>query len=195
MGRNLVIKLHIYAGLLTFTQLLVYGIAGLAATAHLPRPRAAQTVRYVPYVVPPSATDREVAEDVYRTLDFPLTRQLANRNVRRTPENDLLLELPNINGVRRVVVLERERRLRIEEASVPGAMFVNDMHTILPRDTEAPRLIHLWGLYNEFAMWCLIAFCVSGVYLWLGAQVRPWWAWMCLGTSAAVFLALWAAFR
>src|SRR6185295_15120884 len=49
--RNLVIKLHIYAGLLTFTQLTLYGIAGLVATAQrgAERPKVAHTIRYVPF--------------------------------------------------------------------------------------------------------------------------------------------------
>ncbi len=34
--RNIVLKLHIYAGLLTFSQLMLYGVAGLVATAQQP---------------------------------------------------------------------------------------------------------------------------------------------------------------
>ena len=35
--------------------------------------------------------------------------------------------------------------------------------------------MQIWGVYNEVAMWCLIAFVVSGLYLWLSAQARTWW--------------------
>jgi uncharacterized iron-regulated membrane protein len=53
--RNLVLKLHIYAGLLTFSQLMLYGVAGLVATAQtaLERPKIAHTVRHVPFTVKP----------------------------------------------------------------------------------------------------------------------------------------------
>lgn len=193
--RPLVVKLHIYAGLLVFTQFIIYGISGLTAAAHLQRPRTPQTVRYVPYTAPPAATDRDVAEDVYRTLNFTVARQPTNRTVRRTPENDLQIDLSNINGLRRVTVLERERRLRIEEARIPTAMFVNDMHTVHAGDAQAPRLMHAWGIYNGVAMWCLLAFCISGVYLWLSAQAGSLWAWICFGAGTIAFIALWATFR
>jgi hypothetical protein len=36
---------------------------------------------------------------------------------------------------------------------------------------------------------------VSGVYLWLTAQVRSIWAWGCLAAGTATIAALWIAFR
>jgi hypothetical protein len=195
--RNLVLKLHIYAGLLTFSQLMLYGVAGLVATAQtaLERPKIAQAVRHVPFTVKPGATDRQVADDVYATLRLPLTRPMPGWFLRRTPENDLLLDFYNINGIWRVVVLEREGRLRIEEIRNSLGLFLGDTHAITTGDTEAPRLVRVWAIYNEFAMWCLLAFCVSGVYLWLTAQARSWWTWASLATGTASFTLMWMAFR
>ena len=195
--RNLVLKLHIYAGLLTFAQLMLYGIAGLVATAQTAaeRPKVPHAIRYVPFRVTPSATDKQVADDVYRTLQLPLTRPMPGWFLRRTPENDLLLDFYNINGIWRVVVLERENRLRIEAIRNSLGLFLGDVHATTIGDAEAPRLLRAWALYNEFAMWCLLAFCGSGVYLWLTAQARSWWAWASLATGTGSFAALWLAFR
>lgn len=195
--RNLLLKLHIYAGLLTFAQLMLYGIAGLVATAQAAaeRPKIPQTIRYVPFTVPASATDKQVADEVYRTLQLPLTRPMPGWFLRRTPENDLLLDFYNINGIWRVVVLERENRLRIEDIRNSLGLFLGDVHATTIGDAEAPRLLRAWALYNEFAMWCLLAFCGSGVYLWLTAQARSWWAWASLATGTGIFAALWVAFR
>ena len=115
--------------------------------------------------------------------------------LRRTPENDLLLDFYNINGIWRVVVLEREGRLRIEQIRNSLGLFLGDMHATTAGDDEAPRLLRIWGLYNEFAMWCLLAFCASGVYLWLSAQPRSWWAWASLASGTIAFVALWVLFR
>jgi hypothetical protein len=41
----------------------------------------------------------------------------------------------------------------------------------------------------------MLAFCVSGVYLWLTAQARSWWAWASLAAGTGSFAALWMAFR
>jgi hypothetical protein len=195
--RNLVLKLHIYAGLLTFAQLMLYGIAGLVATAQTAaeRPKVPHTIRFVPFTAAPSATDQQVADEVYRTLQLPLTRPMPGWFLRRTPQNDLLLDFYNINGIWRVVVLEREKRLRIEEIRNSLGIFLGDVHAITTGDDEAPRLVRAWAVYNECAMWCLLAFCGSGVYLWLTAQARSWWAWASLAAGTGSFAALWMAFR
>jgi hypothetical protein len=195
--RNLVIKLHIYAGLLTFVQLVIYGIAGLVASAQhaATRPQVVQETRFVPFTVPASSTDKQVADAVYRRLDLPLTRPMPDWFLRRTPEHDLLLDFYNINGIWRVVVLERENRLRVDRIRNSTWLFLGDVHAATTGDAEAPRLVRLWALYNEFAMWCLLAFCVSGFYLWLSAQARSWWAWTCLATGTVAFVMLWRTFR
>ena len=76
--RNLVLKLHIYAGLLTFAQLMLYGVAGLVASAQTAaeRPKIPHTIRHIPFTIAASATDQQVADDVYRTLRLPLTRPM-----------------------------------------------------------------------------------------------------------------------
>ena len=195
--RNIILKLHIYAGLLTFAQLVLYGVAGIVATvqAAAERPKIAHAVQHVAFTVTPGSTDKQVADDVFRTLRMPLTRPMPGWFLRRTPENDLLLDFYNINGIWRVVVLEREGRLRIEQIRNSLGLFLGDMHAITVGDEEAPRLLRAWAFYNEFAMWCLLAFCMSGLYLWLTAQARSWWAWASLATGTAAFALLWIAFR
>jgi len=195
--RLLIIKLHIYAGLLTFAQLVTYGIAGLVASVQpgLERPKIARAVRYEPFTVAPSSTDQQVADAVYRQLALPLTRPMPGWFLRRTPEKDLLLDFYNINGIYRVVVLERENRLRIEDIRNSTALFLSDVHAITTGDPQAPGRVRAWAIYNEIAMWCLLGFCVSGLYLWLSAQARSWWAWASLAAGVVTFAASWMAFR
>ena len=115
--------------------------------------------------------------------------------IKRTDANDLLLDFYNINGIWRVVVLERERRLRVESIRNSGWLFLADVHAATAGDGEAPSLVRAWALYNEAAMWCLLAFAISGVYLWLSAQSKMIWAWTCLAAGVVSFAALWVAFR
>jgi hypothetical protein len=195
--RNLVLKLHMYAGLLTFTQLVIYGVAGLVASVQTAgeRPKVPHTIRHVPFTPPVSASDKQVADAVYRELQLPLTRPMPLFAIKRNAANDLQLDFYNINGIYRVVVLEREQRLRIEEIRNSLAIFLEDMHAITINDPEAPRPIRLWAFYNELAMWCLLAFGASGVYLWLSAAARTWWAWASVATATISLAALWMAFR
>lgn len=195
--RNLILKLHIYAGLLTFTQLMVYGLAGLVATAQTAaeRPKVPRMIRHQTFVPPPSATDKQIADVVYQRLKLPLTRPMPLFAIKRNANNDLQLDFYNINGIYRVIVLERDRMLSIDEIRNSLGIFLADMHAITPGDPEAPRLLRIWAFYNEFAMWCLIAFTASGVYLWLSAPERTPWAWGSLAAGCAAFAALWMAFR
>jgi hypothetical protein len=195
--RRIILQLHIYAGLLTFGQLMIYGVAGLAAAFQpgLERPKTAHAIRYVPFRPAPSATDKDVAAAVYATLLPPLARPMPDWFLRRTPDNDLLLDFYNVNGIWRVVVLEREHRLRIEEIRNSTGLFLSDVHAATPGDDEAPRIVRAWALYNELAMWCLLAFCGSGLYLWLSLRTRGAWAWACLGVGTATLSALWLSFR
>lgn len=195
--RALVTKLHVYAGLLTFAQLVLYGTAGLVATLQPggERPKVAQSTRYVPFTPPPSASDREVADAVYRTLALPLTRPMPNWYLRRTPEQDLLLDFHTINGISRVVVLEREGRLRVEEIRNGTALFLLDLHATVGADPESPGLLRAWGVYNELGSLCLLAFIGSGVYLWLTGEPRAWWAWASFGAGLSAFVSAWVSFR
>ena len=194
---GLIRKIHIYAGLLSFSHLIVYGIAGLAATAQnqLERPKIPRSVRYVPFTAPPSATDKQVAAEVYRTLQLTLARPIPDWFLRRNPENNLLLDFYNMNGIRRVVVLEQENRLRIEEIRNSLSIFLEDVHAATPAEREAPNLVRIWAAWNEFAMWCLIAFCVSGIYLWLATQPRFYWAYVVCGSGLTAFAVLYQLIR
>ncbi len=195
--RNVVLKLHIYAGLLTFAQLVLYGVAGLVATVQVAaeRPKIPRAVQHVPFSASPGSTDKQVADQVFRMLHLPLTRPMPGWALKRTAQNDLLLDFYNINGIWRVTVLERESRLRIEQIRNSLGLFLGDMHAATTGDAEAPRLLRVWAFYNECAMWCLLAFCASGVYLWLTAQARSWWAWASLASGTATLAVLWMAFR
>lgn len=195
--RALVLKAHIYAGLLTFTQVMIYGVAGLVATLQpgLERPKVPRAVRYVPFTAAPNASDKEVAAAVYARLAPPLARPVPDWFLRRTADNDLRLDFYNVNGIWRVIVLEDSHQLRIEEIRNSLGYFLSDIHAATPNDAGLPRLVRLWALYNEAAMWCLLGFCASGLYLWLSGPGRERWAWGCLASGSAVLAALWMAFR
>jgi hypothetical protein len=123
--RTFVLKLHIYAGLLSFAQLVIYGVAGLAATVEArPRPKPIVSSREVAYTPPPSKSDKEVADNVYQLLALPLTRPMPLFAIKRNEQNDLLLDFYNINGIHRVTVLEREHKLRIDEVHNGVATFL-----------------------------------------------------------------------
>ena len=194
---NLIRKLHIYAGLFTFAHLIIYGIAGIAASIQPgpERPKVARAVRFVPFQVNGSQTDKQVADEIWRTLKLPLTRPMPDWFLRRTPDNHLLLDFYNINGIYRVIVLEDRNQLRIEDIRKSTLLFLEDIHAATLGDRDAPRLIRWWAAWNEVAMWALLFFSATGAYLWLATRPRFPFAWMSLIAGSLALAALWVWFR
>src|SRR5262249_25044160 len=152
-----------------FSQLMVYGIAGLVAASHTNpvRERETRSLREVPFTVPASVTDKQVADAVYQTLQMPMTRPLPERAIRHTPDRHVLLDFYHINGIYRVTVLENEGKLRVEDQRKNLGLFFEDVHTGTPGEGKAPPLMLAWAYWNEAAMWSLLGFCLSGAYLWI----------------------------
>jgi hypothetical protein len=194
---NLIRKLHIYAGLFTFAHLIIYGIAGIAASLHHgpERSKVPYSTELVPFQVNGSQTDKQVADEIWRTLKLPMTRPMPDWFLRRTEDNHLLLDFYNINGIYRVVVLEDQNQLRIEKIRNSGLLFLEDIHAATPNDRGAPTLIRWWAIWNEVAMWCLLFFCATGAWLWLATRPRFVFAWISLAAGSMALAGFWIWFR
>ena len=70
-----------------------------------------------------------------------LARPIPDWFLRRTPDHHLLLDFYNINGIVRVVVLEDEGKLRIEDIRNSAGLFLEDIHAATLGDDEAPGLV------------------------------------------------------
>ncbi len=194
---DLVRKIHIYTGLAVFSQIVVYGIAGLAATVQSGpgRSETPRSIESVPFRVPPSSTDKQVAALAYDRLRFPLTRPVPDWSMRHTADHHLLLDFYNVNGLYRVTVLENEGSLRVENIRNGTFLFLNDIHAATLADEDVPQVVRAWAVWNEAAMWSLLAFCATGMWLWLAVRRRVRWAWISLAAGSASLTALWVVFR
>jgi hypothetical protein len=94
-----------------------------------------------------------------------------------------------------VTVLEDQQRLRVESIPLSTGLFLEDVHAATPGDEGAPGLVRAWALWNEVAMWTLLAFCASGLWLWLASRPRFAWAWVSFAAGSASLVLLWSVFR
>ncbi len=191
-------KLHMYFGLLNFSILLVFGIAGLTATfesAPDNRVPPAVSVRFENYTAPAGMNDKEVTDDVYRMLKPALTNPVPKFAIQRDADNNLAFAFFSVNGQQRVTVLEKENRLRIETLRISSWHFLDRLHSTTINARSADLRIQLWGYYNEFAIWSLIGMPLSGLYLWLSSRpgYRP--AQLVFLAGTAFFLALYVVTR
>lgn len=175
-----------YAGLLSFTQFLIYGAAGLIATfrhgSETPPPIASVQLR--DFTAPPALTDREIAIRIYSTLKPRLASPLpADWPLRRDTENNLQVDFYTLDGVQRVTVLEKEKSLRIEDVRDDLWRFLNGLHAVAFEYVRVP-VSRMWAVYNEFAMFSLIAMALSGGLLWLSS--RPGFLWAQISFAAGI---------
>lgn len=196
-SRRLFLKIHMYVGLLNFSILIVFGITGLLhafTPAPSERKRPQPAIDYRDYTAPEGLDDRQVARGVFDLLRLPLTEP-APYALRRNEHNDLTFTFYTLNGSYRVVVLERENRLRIETQRQNIWHFFNNLHATTIQDRSTDIRVRLWAWYNEVAIWSLIGLPLSGVYLWLTS--RPGYKPACYAFAAGcvAFLILYAMTR
>ena len=187
-------KIHMYTGLLAFTALLVFGIAGITATIAPERPRAgpAETREFH---VPVNLTDFEAATAAYHFLQLPMSQPPVRNAVRRDAANSVTFTVYSSNGQRIVMLLEKEGLVRIEYRRNHLWHFFENVHTMTPREATTDLRERLWSGYNEFAIWALIFMSVSGIWLWLAARPGYRWAQLSFAAGSGGFLLLYALTR
>jgi hypothetical protein len=183
-------KVHTYAGLLTFVNLAVYGVAGLSVTFLQQSGRAASVISYQNSSIEPNLTDRQVAERVRSQLSLSLETPVNSAAIQHDAANNLLLDFRHANGRHRVTVLEQEGRLRIETTRNSFATYLYILHTRTAGFHSGDWRMQLWADYNEFAMWSLLAMIASGFTMFLAARARSRLAQISFAVGACGFAAL-----
>lgn len=120
-----------YAGLFTFTALMVYGLSGLMDStlpAWSERQSPPTTEQFIRFKAPSNLGDKEVADLVYAYLDMPLTGPAADYSSGRDKDQNLTVRFYTVNGVRTVTVLEEAGQLKIVRAQGGMVSFVTGMH-------------------------------------------------------------------
>lgn len=192
MTATLIRKVHIYAGLLSIVNFLVYGVVGIAA-AFASRPGTAPppTVVEREFTVPPNASDREVADQVCTLLGLTLARPIQSAAIQHDRINRLVLDFYHANGRHRVTVLEPEQKLRIEVYRASLWRYLGTLHVTTAAFHSGDWRMQLWADYNELAMWCLILMTVTGAYMgWLKLPAKLAWGSLAAGggTFAVLYL-------
>ena len=194
--RALIKKLHMYIGLLNFSNLIVFGIAGLAATFQGGQERnvATEAPRYESFTPPPGSTDQQIAGLLFDRFHFPLADPVGDWAIHRDGAGNLPLEFWTVNGVHRVLYEPQQSRLRIQTSRSSLPFFLDEMHTVHGVGQRDWRM-RAWAWYNHVAIWSLLAMAISGVYLWLASRPRYRVAQYSFAGGAAIFILLYIATR
>ncbi len=168
-------KIHMYAGLLNFTILCLFGMAGLVVTAEAPDIFHAgnmPAVSSVPFRASPSASDKEVGAAIAEQLQ---PRHSGHPNVRRNAAHQLVADFYSVNGLVRVTVLEAEGMLRVETLRNSIWRFFDNAHATTIQETARDWAPSVWAWYIEISIWSLIAMALTGLWLGLASRWNLWW--------------------
>lgn len=196
--RTWIKRLHMYAGLLCVSSLLVYGIVGVVAMLEeAPGNRAKRIpeTTFRNFTPPPNLSDVELAQYIMDHFPLPLANRIPQRAIRRDKDNNLLLNYYAVNGMTTVTVLEKEQKLKFERIKLRFLDFLNRIHSVTI-GSEVPDLrVRGWMYYNEFSIWVMTFLTISGFYLWLSS--RPGWRWAqaSFASGLVLFLSLYWAIR
>ena len=172
----MILKLHTWAGLATFVNLMIYGIVGIAA-AFEPAPGAPQraaVVRELPFEIAPNQTDMEVARQVVDRLGLKLATPVQTFAIQHDAAHNLVLDFRHANGRHRVS-FPRAGTMRVEESRAPLVRYLSSLHVATVALRIGDWRMRAWGYYNEFAMWSLALMVGSGAWMWLERRPRRWW--------------------
>jgi len=192
MTAHLLRKVHTYLGLLTFVNLMVYGMVGMAATWQWRTSdsfAAAQTT-YLPFAVAPNLADAEVADRVCTLLGLTLARPIQRQVVQHDAAHNLVLDFWHANGEHKITLLENEQRLRIEMRRVKLWRYLDTLHRTTGVFHSGDWRMQLWADYNEFAMWSLLGMLATGAALWLLSRPGHRMAQISLAAGSGLFAAL-----
>lgn len=191
-------KLHTYVGLLNFTILVVFGIAGLYVTFHgdtrdapAPEPESVEVVDFSP---PGGLDDVQVAKIAYDQLGY--TTGATDMYPQRNADNALVVTFWGPNGKKVATFQEAEKKLRVETYSTGTSEFLSRMHTLSYTFPSHNLPLKLWGVYVELSMVSLLFMTVTGFYLWVASRRRSlWWAQASLAVSVVLSVVTFVALR
>ncbi len=163
-------KVHIYAGLLNFTSVIVFGVAGLVVTLDAPdifHNGGSSVVEIRSFSAPDIAADKDVALAVEAALQ---PENSAVPFTTRNADHQLVVNFYSVNGLKRVTVLEDRHQIRIETLRNSVWRFVDNLHATTIAERTSGWAIRAWAWYIEFSIWCLLAMVLTG--LWMGLRAR-----------------------
>ena len=185
-------KLHIYAGLLNFSFLIVFGLAGLVVTFDAPdifhagNPPRSETRAFS---FAPNLSDKEIGAVVARTLQ---PAHAGPPVVHRDPStHELMIDFYSVNGLLRTTALEQTGQLRMETYRNSIWRFFDNVHATTIAEQGSDPAVRAWAWYIEFSIWSLLFMAVSGAWLGLTERQRFRWTNISFAAGCAVFAAFW----
>ena len=181
-------RIHIYSGLLNFSLLMIFGLAGLVVTFKAPdimhsgvRPET----KSIDFTAPESLSDKQAGERIASAVGRP--PHAGEPYIHRDDSNRLAVDWYTANGLVRAVYLEQEHRVEIQTRRNSIWRFFDNVHATTMADRSPDPVVRAWARYIEVSIWSLIGMCLSGIWLGVASRWRFTWTRIALAAGCAVF--------
>ena len=163
----MIARLHTYCGLLTFVNLMIFGIVGLAAGLQWNTWQSGWDVHDERIALAPGLSDRAIAERVCAVLGLSLATPVQSAAIQQGSQGRLLLDFWHVNGRHRVTLAREGGSMRVEMRRANLWKYLDTLHTTTAAFRTGDWRMRLWSWYNEFALWSLFGMLGSGTWMWL----------------------------
>jgi len=191
--RRILLKAHLYGGLVTCWYLLVYGWSSLGFNHPwlLPSEEGTRMVWESQVKVARGSDDLQTAEAIRNRLGligWPLPWTME-----RDAENVLFFEIARPGKHYGVRYFELSQRVSVTENSTGLGSVVRSLHG-MGHGIPNSSWMSSWAVYTEITTWVALLAIGSGVYLWLKRSERPLMAvtWTILAVIVSVSLMVYA---
>jgi hypothetical protein len=184
--RSLLLKIHIYSGLLCSSYLLIFGVSSLNYNHHFGKPdnkkvRWERSLKLVD--TGNNMAVSEVVRDNLGLIGWPLPWE-----TRRDERGNLHFGLSRPGKHYTIRVFFDENRIQVEETHRGFWAVVDTLHGKM--GVPSSRFMSLWGAYTELCTWVVLFSAASGVYLWTHRQKERFIGWILLVSASGTALLL-----
>ena len=189
--RSLLLKIHIYGGLLCSSYLLIFGISSLNYNHNFGKP-ANEKVTWERSLELVNVEDNMALSESVRDK-LGLIGWSLPWDTRRDDRGNLHFGLSRPGKYYLIHVLLDENRVTVEETRRGFWAVINSLHARM--GVPSSRFMNLWGVYTELCTWVVLFSAASGVYLWTRRQQERVVGWILLagasGTSLLLMVYVW----
>jgi hypothetical protein len=178
--RSFLLKVHIYAGLLCSSYLLIFGISSLNFNHGFGKPGDEKVVWQRSLKVedmPDNEALSASVRDALGLIGWPVTWE-----IHRDDRRNLRFSLERPGKKYSIHVLFDENRVRVEETRTGFWAVINALHAHMGLPSSG--FMNLWAAYTELCTWVVLFSAASGVYFWTQRRSERLIGWILLGCAS-----------
>jgi hypothetical protein len=183
--RSLILKIHMYAGLLCSSYLLIFGVTSLNYNHKFGKP-GNEKVRWERSLKLVDMENTVVLSEAIRDT-LGLIGQPLPWETHRDDRGNLRFGLERPGKHYTIHVLFDENQIRVEETRKGFWAIVNSLHAFGP-PPSSPSFLGLWDTYTELCTWVVLFSAASGVYFWTRRPTERFLGWILLGCASGTSL-------